>query len=257
MNPLLLKANELKKQYQFRSPKAWTAEEKESILNDFTFHNNKLEGLKLEYGDTIDFLKKGIIRKNSDIKDITDLRNHKSLLKKIFESYDDLTLSTQMIKDLHAELMKDKIQWDRIDVYLGGPGKFKQENNFGIRKKGEYKEYMDWTKVPLALDKLCDETNQRLENPDDVIPTVNNFHYEFANEIHPFGDGNGRMVRLIHNLLLLKHGFPLIIIQADEKNVYLESIIEQEKRPDIRPFDEFLTKKLIVELEKRIKNPEG
>ncbi len=253
MSQLLSKANELKRQYRFRSPKDWTADEKESLLNDFTYHNNKLEGLKLEYGDTIDFLKKGIIRKNSDIKDITDLRNHKSLLKKIFESYDDLALSVQMIKDLHAELMKDKIQWDRIDVYLGGPGKFKQENNFGLRKQGKYKEYMDWTKVPSALERLCDETNRRLEKPDDVIPAVNNFHYEFANEIHPFGDGNGRMVRLIHNLLLLKNRLPVIIIQAEEKNEYIDRIIQQEKNPDLKPFDEFLTRKLIAEMEIKMK----
>ncbi len=256
MTSILSRAIDLHKRYKFIAPKDWTPDEKEVLLNDFTYHSNKLEGLKIEYGDTIKFLKHGIIRKKTDIKDITDLKNHKSLLEKVFDSYEHLSLSVQLIQDLHAELMKDKIQWDRLDVYMGGPGKFKQENNFGIRKHGEYKEYMDWKYVPKALEALCEETNHRLQNQDEIIPAINHFHFEFANNIHPFGDGNGRMVRLIHNLLLLKHAFPLIIIKADEKDEYLESIIEQEKRPDSKLFDEFLTRKLITEMEKKIKDLE-
>ncbi|XOV92149.1 MAG: Fic family protein [Bacteroidota bacterium] len=198
MKQLLAKAISLQKQYKFIAPIDWTPEERENLMNDFTFHSNKLEGLKLAYGDTIDYLKKGIIRKHARIKDITDLQNHKSILNKVFDSYDSMTLSVQLIKDLHAEMMKDKIQWDRIDPYLGGPGKFKQENNYGTRKNGEYKEYMDWISVPKALEKLCEVTNTRLKNEADIIPAINDFHYEFANNIHPFGDGNGRVVRLIH-----------------------------------------------------------
>jgi Fic family protein len=33
--------------------------------------------------------------------------------------------------------------------------------------------------------------------------------------IHPFVDGNGRTARLVMNLLLLQHGFPLAIIGGD------------------------------------------
>lgn len=254
MNPLHIKAVNLQKKYKFISPKNWSNDVKESLLNDITYHSNKLEGMRLEYGDTIDYLKNGLIRKNADIKDITDLENHRTLLKKVFNSYESMKLSVELIKELHAEMMKDKIQWSRIDVYMGGPGKFKQENNYGTRKNGEYKEYMSWLEVPKALEKLCNETNEKLERSEYSIQAINDFHYEFANNIHPFGDGNGRVVRLIHNLLLLRNQLPVIIIKAEEKNEYLENIIRQEESPEKRPFDEFLTKKVISEMERKLKH---
>lgn len=114
MNQLLSKAIRLQKQYKFIEPNYWTPEEKEALVNDFTFHSNKLEGLKLAYGDTLDFLKKGIIRKHAQIKDISNLKNHKSLLNKVFDNYDKMTLSVQLVKDLHAEMMKDKISGNEL-----------------------------------------------------------------------------------------------------------------------------------------------
>ncbi len=33
--------------------------------------------------------------------------------------------------------------------------------------------------------------------------------------IHPFIDGNGRTARLVMNLVVLQHGYPIAIIQGD------------------------------------------
>ena len=41
------------------------------------------------------------------------------------------------------------------------------------------------------------------------------FHYRFA-RIHPFDDGNGRMARLLMNMILIKHGYTVAIIQREE-----------------------------------------
>ncbi len=36
--------------------------------------------------------------------------------------------------------------------------------------------------------------------------------------IHPFIDGNGRTARLVMNLILLQHGFPIAIIRGDTES---------------------------------------
>lgn len=49
------------------------------------------------------------------------------------------------------------------------------------------------------------------------------FHHRFV-WIHPFFDGNGRTIRLIFNLLLMKDGFPPAIILKTDKKKYYEAL---------------------------------
>lgn len=112
---------------------------------------------------------------------------------------------------------------------------------------------MWWMDVPIAMRQLCTSTNQRLENDKTLISAIHDFHYEFINVIHPFGDGNGRLARLLHNLLLMKSGFPVVVIKEDEKKDYIQSIIDQEENPESNAFDEFLSEKLAETLTSHLK----
>jgi glycosyltransferase involved in cell wall biosynthesis len=133
-------SDELAKAERYQSP--WSNEEKELLLNDFTFHSTKIEGLNMSYGDTLDFLKSGIIKKKFGIKDVTDLVNHKAILNTIFNTYTSIRIDNNQIKSIHAELMKDPRQWETDDDLLIRPGEFKEGINHGYRGQGKYKEYM-------------------------------------------------------------------------------------------------------------------
>jgi Fic family protein len=61
-------------------------------------------------------------------------------------------------------------------------------------------------------------------------------HKEFV-EIHPFIDGNGRTARLLMNLALLQHGYPIAIIPPVLRSEYinaLECCHQQDKEPFIQ-----------------------
>ncbi|CAF0927013.1 unnamed protein product [Brachionus calyciflorus] len=65
-------------------------------------------------------------------------------------------------------------------------------------------------------------------------------HYKFV-YIHPFYDGNGRTARLIMNLLLMKFGYPPIIINKEDRLEYYE-YLEMANQGDIKPFIRFIAK---------------
>lgn len=65
-------------------------------------------------------------------------------------------------------------------------------------------------------------------------------HYKFV-YIHPFYDGNGRTARLLMNLILMKSGYPPIIIRKQERLDYYD-YLEMANQGDIKPFIRFIAK---------------
>jgi Fic family protein len=59
--------------------------------------------------------------------------------------------------------------------------------------------------------------------------------------IHPFEDGNGRLARLLANIVLLKSGWPPLIIRASDRLQYLDALSHSDEAGDILPtFDLFV-----------------
>ena len=53
-------------------------------------------------------------------------------------------------------------------------------------------------------------------------------HYRFVS-IHPFRNGNRRTGRLLMNLLLLRGGYPIVIISNQQRNDYINAIAYGQK----------------------------
>ncbi|MDF2721352.1 MAG: Filamentation induced by cAMP protein Fic [Paenibacillus sp.] len=64
-------------------------------------------------------------------------------------------------------------------------------------------------------------------------------HAEFVN-IHPFVDGNGRTARLLLNFELMKHGYPPIVIEREERAVYYAALDFAHTTGDIAPFTQLV-----------------
>lgn len=65
-------------------------------------------------------------------------------------------------------------------------------------------------------------------------------HYKLV-DIHPFVDGNGRTSRLIMNLILLRSGYPPIMILKEQRNNYYHTL-NIANVGDVRPFVRFIAK---------------
>lgn len=100
---------------------------------------------------------------------------------------------------------------------------------------GEY-EPPHYSRVPELVKILCDDLTERLkhlpssQNEEAFLGEIISLLAWFQHRlvwIHPFQDYNGRIARLLTNLLLLNLGFPILTIKADtgqDRNRYINAM---------------------------------
>jgi fido (protein-threonine AMPylation protein) len=81
------------------------------------------------------------------------------------------------------------------------------------------------------------------------------FHYKFI-RIHPFDDGNGRLARMLMNLVLMKYGFPPAIIKTEKKQEYFTAL-RQADGGDETAFVAYTGEQLLHSWELYLKGAKG
>ena len=81
------------------------------------------------------------------------------------------------------------------------------------------------------------------------------FHHEFT-AIHPFDDGNGRMARLLSNLILIQSGYPPVVIKQENKNEYY-SVLSQADAGSLVPVVDYFGELLVHSLEVYLRGAKG
>ena len=90
--------------------------------------------------------------------------------------------------------------------------------------------------VPKLINKLIFDLNNDLKNNQkNIVQIVWNFHYDFA-KIHPFIDWNGRTIRLLVNMILMKNWFPMIIIPNIRRWEYISNLSSYKTKNDFLVF---------------------
>ena len=106
--------------------------------------------------------------------------------------------------------------------------------------------YMQYQKVPAKLEAFCKELNQQRKNINskDIISVYNlSFwaHYELVT-IHPWADGNGRMSRLLMNLLQWEFDIIPSKVLKDDKAEYIQALVNAREKDDSNVFIECMMK---------------
>ncbi len=73
--------------------------------------------------------------------------------------------------------------------------------------------------------------------------------------IHPFIDGNGRTSRLLMNLILLQHGYPIAILKGDTQSrlQYYAALETAQTNNNKQPFFELIAANVKDTLERVLK----
>ena len=234
---------------------------KKSVLITSAGASTRIEGAKLSDVE-VEKLLQGVKPGKWKSRDEQEVRGYYELLKNIFDSWKTLSFSESAIKHFHKELLK------YVSKDEGHRGEYKKGENDVVMKdeKGntlgvvfetvpayltpkKMQELVDWTKTALAEKKF---------HP---LFIIGNFIVEFLN-IHPFQDGNGRLSRILTNLLLLKEGYlymPYIShekLVEDNKNDYYIALRRSQKtfgkKEDITSWMDFFLTMLLKQSEMAI-----
>ena len=104
--------------------------------------------------------------------------------------------------------------------------------------------YMAWQKVPDRLQAFCtwlDKTRKALNNmtAEQVYCASFEAHFRLVS-IHPWADGNGRMARLLMNLVQREAGVMLSIVKKEKRAQYIESLAKAQESDNASVFLEFM-----------------
>ena len=233
---------------------------KQSVLITSTGASTRIEGAQLSDED-VEKLMRGIsIQKFAD-RDKQEVRGYYELLQNVFESWKRIHFSESAIKHFHSEILK----------YVE-----KDKRHRGEYKKTENKVHMvdasgrsiavlfDTTPAyltPKEMQELVEWTGDAFEKGKiHPLLVTGNFLVEFL-MIHPFQDGNGRISRVLTNLILLRSGYLYMPYVSHEKLIednkadYYMALRKSQKtlktpKEDMTPWLDFFLS-MILEQSKR------
>lgn len=203
----------------------------------FITNTNAIEGSRVTLDQTKKILK---LRKTYEAdKDELEVLNMKDCLA-LYDKYleNSTEIDEKFVLRLHMVLLK------AIPGYEEHAGAWRTVNVFIRTSKFEFPQ---WNKVPMLMTELFRwyAVNNGRIHP---LELAAKFHAKLVT-IHPFVDGNGRMARLLMNVILQINGFPFVDIAYDKRDEYFKTQ-ENAHFGDFRPFVEFLIKQMIENYKK-------
>lgn len=187
---------------------------------NFAYNSNKIEGGKLTEDETEEiFETNSYIPKSEEavrFDDLTEMKNHFRLFDYILDIIDD-ELTKDNIIEMNKILKRNTTDEENPRYNVGG---FKViPNKIGLINVIDTSSPQDVEKDLNDLLKWYKKLNKvKLE---DIIE----FHVRFE-RIHPFGDGNGRVGRIIMFKECLKNNIIPFIVLDKDKSYYIRGLRE-------------------------------
>ncbi|MBS3090669.1 Fic family protein [Candidatus Pacearchaeota archaeon] len=209
---LYKKLESIKKNFQEewkKYPKSIKAKEMEEIAIAFTYNTNAIEGSTITLEEAREIIHDKIAP-NKPLRDIKETEKHSKVFLEMLNKKEKI--SNNVILRWHKEI-------------------------FGETKRdiaGKYRDYLvrvgsyiapDWQDVQKLMHQLIKLINNSRLNPAELAARS---HYQFE-RIHPFGDGNGRIGRLIMNSILWHNGYLILIVEYKKRGSYYKALQKDEE----------------------------
>lgn len=178
----------------------------------FTYHSTAIEGNTLTQSETQIVLEKGVTIGGKSLQEHLEVIGHKEALDFVIElATGGEPIGERQIREIHSLVMKGQ-----------DGGGYRQ---LDVKAAGTEFIYPSWMHLPSHMAEFA----QWLEGPHGLNPIefATEAHLRFVT-IHPFRDGNGRVGRLLMNLLLMRSGYPIAVIPVERRPEYIDALVKAQ-----------------------------
>ena len=192
-----------------RIPESAREKELEEISIAFTYNTNAIEGSTITLEEAREIIHDKI-SPNKPLRDVKETEAHSEVFLQMLKKGEKIT------KELLLAWHKDIFDETKPDI----AGKFR---DYLVRVGPHLAP--DWQNVENLIKNFIEFINKNKKmNP---IELAGRAHYQFE-KIHPFGDGNGRIGRLLMNFILWHNGYPMLIIEYKKRKSYYKALQKDE-----------------------------
>ena len=230
----------------------------ERLHRSWAIETGIIEGLyTLDRGMTETLVMHGIsadlIERQTTNKDPVELAaildDHSNAVDGIYaEIRDGRPISRSAIRQIHQTMTRHQPtyramnqfgQW--FDAELNR-GEFKKLPNNPTRPDRAVHEYCPPEHVDSEIDNLLEWYSQYVQDTDRYHPLLTGawLHHRFT-QIHPFQDGNGRVVRALLSWHLVREGYLPVVVKRDDRVDYIDAL-EKADDGDLVPFVDLLVR---------------
>ena len=192
----------------------------EAFVVRFTYNTQRIEGSTLSLKDTALLLEDGSTPAGRPVVDVLEAKAHRAVFYGMMK---EENLSLDRIKEWHRRLFggtKEDIAGEIRDYNVRiSQSRFVPPRHQAVG--GLLNDFFEWY-----------DNDRKTLNPVELAALV---HLKFVT-IHPFGDGNGRVSRLMMNHVLYRSGCPMMDIEYRDRRSYYTTLERSQAKGDDLPF---------------------
>ena len=229
-------------------PTSVVAQVEQKLRLESNYHSNAIEGNSLTLGETRSLILHGLTAHGKPMRDHLDIEGHDSAAQAIEAAVkNDEELNEVFIRNLHKVLLKEPYEMPAVTPdgrrtkRTISIGEYKTVPNNVVTSTGETYYYTPPEQVKSAMSDLIDWYRAKEREGEHPIILAATFHYRFV-RIHPFDDGNGRMGRLLMNMILIKHGYTVALVRRESRDEFILLLEQADKTEELGDFINFIAR---------------
>ena len=212
-------------------------------------HSTAIEGSTISFEDNELMFDEGIVPAGHNVHEQMmnlDLKKAYDVAIQLVDAQTSIT--PLLLRSLSAIVMRNTgSTWDTANgSYDEAQGDFRLQN---VRAGRGGASYLAWEKVESRVDELCSWLDGRVialdeASPAEIYELSFEAHYRLVT-IHPWSDGNGRMARLLMNMVQMRGRIVPSYVRSECKAAYITALRESRTTSSSRPDLEFMAHEVI------------